>query len=181
MPALVGQRHDFAAAKLGDHALLDPHVSAGQHPERNLMLVKKFLQLGDASPNRIAIVMSKRAQLVRRADDGRDTVGHGQLGHGERIFPALGAIVNSRHKMAMDVDKRFGAGHAVSFCYRGRRKSDQAVLRSGVAPADVGRVSERWAARLATVAPLCVSFETRSVGGISCLPQVENAGTQNLW
>ena len=69
------------------------------------MLVKMLLEFDNTLANGVAAIMHVRTVLVRGDNDGSNSVRHGDLCHGERLFERLGTIVNGGDQVAVDIDK----------------------------------------------------------------------------
>lgn len=110
--APVGQRNDFAGANLPHQIRLDSNIGARQHAQRDSPAFENRLEASGRLADRRPRVVGMVAQLVRRGDDGPNSILDGHLGHGQGIVQRGGAVVQPRQQMAMNIDKRFGCSHS---------------------------------------------------------------------
>jgi len=111
---MVRQRDDFARADLPDEIGLDPHIPPRKDSQGNAFPVEEFLELPTGGANGVAVVPRVTAQLVRSCHYGRDPVGGGQSGHGQRLGLIGRTVVDAGQQMTVDVDEGTGVWHGRS-------------------------------------------------------------------
>ena len=113
VPAVIGQRENFA---LPDQSRSCPTSIRTSAPGSTASGISCSASSSDNSlgplADRVAVVLGKAAQLMRRDDDRVDAVGHRHARHGQRLVPALGAVVDARQQMAVNVDETGSLVHA---------------------------------------------------------------------
>ena len=105
VPAAVRQRQRVAGRQPLHEAVLDPHVAARQHGERNPRRSQRPLQLAGPPPHVVAPIVREGPQLVRRDDHRPHAVGHRHLRHRQGRGHVPGAVIDGRQHMAVDVHK----------------------------------------------------------------------------
>ena len=68
--------------------------------------VEALLQFGNLPANVVSAIVAETAELMRRGDDRRRAVVDRESGHRQRFVPVLGAVIDARQQVAVNIDKR---------------------------------------------------------------------------